>query len=589
MKSGFVDKTNENNRMEYQMKKFGFLAVALCSVMLVTSVAGVSASASVDSANKVSMTANAPSTENKVEWPTGPSKSSLSSDSAIVMELSTGTILYKKNIHKQQYPASITKIMTAMLTAENCSMDETVTFSESAVYGIESGSSTIYTEVGEKLTVEQCMYAIMLESANEVCLGLGEQVSGTIGKFVDKMNERVKELGLKDTHFNNPNGLPDPKHYTTAYDMAVIARTAMENATFRKACSTRSYVMAKTNKHKEKRYWNNHHQMINGYKHPQYEYKYCIGGKTGYTNAARNTLVTYAEKNGMELVCVIMRGNGPTQGEPNEYTDSTRLLNYGFEKYKKYNIDEKSSDLNKDLFNNYDSYFDAEASPIHLASESSVVLPKGVELSQATQKVTYDNNVTLQEGDNVIGHVNYTYGGRTVGSTDILYTKTTDSTASHLDEATRKIVNSEIQNIKDTEKKVAENAGFWRKVRGGIVSFFKLKVVQIILIILLVAIIVAIVVCLFKRVELPRIGRRKKRRISGGYRSRAGRRQYARRQRSIRSNEKHANKKVRRNHSKHYEKRNKSSVNEKSKKTGVRFHKKHKSTKESFGKNFFDF
>lgn len=571
------------------MKKSGILAAILCGVMLITSVSGVSASASVDGANRVLKTAGTASTTDQVDWPTGPSKGSLSSDSAIVMELSTGTILYKKNIHKQQYPASITKIMTAMLTAENCSMDETVTFSESAVYGIESGSSTIYTDVGEKLTVEQCMYAIMLESANEVCLGVAEQVSGTISKFVDKMNERVKELGLKDTHFNNPNGLPDPKHYTTAYDMAVIARSAMNNATFRKACSTRSYVMPKTNKHKEKRYWNNHHQMINGYKYPKYEYKYCIGGKTGYTNAARNTLVTYAEKNGMELVCVIMRGNGPTQGEPNEYTDSTRLLNYGFEKYKKYTIDEKTSDLNKELFNNYDSYFDADASPIHLASESSVVLPKGVELSQATQTVTYDNNVALQDGDNVIGHVNYTYGGRTVGSTDILYTKSSDSTVSHLDEATRKIVNSEIQNIKDTEKKEAENAGFWRKVRGGIVSFFKMRVVQVILIILLIALVVAIAICLFKKVELPRIGRRRKRRISGGYRSRGGRRQHARRQRSLRSSEKLANKKVRRNHSKHYEKRNKISGNEKPKKAGVRFHKKRKNTKESFGKNFFDF
>ena len=171
----------------------------------------------------------------------------------VLLDLKDKSVLYARGAYDKVYPASITKIMTTMLTAENCSLDETVTFSKTAVYGIESGSSTIYTDVGEKLTVEQCLYAIILESANEVCLGVAEQVSGTIGKFVDKMNERVRELGLKDTHFNNPNGLPDPKHYTTAYDMAVIAREAMKNPTFRKACSTKSYVMPKTNTHKQKR------------------------------------------------------------------------------------------------------------------------------------------------------------------------------------------------------------------------------------------------------------------------------------------------------------------------------------------------
>ena len=180
------------------------------------------------------------------------------------MELSTGTILYEKNSHKKHYPASITKILTSMLLAENTSMNETVTVSSTAAYGIETGSSTIFSEPGEKLSVEQCLNAIMLESANEVCLAVAEHISGSISNFVGLMNKRVKDLGLKDTHFNNPNGLPDPKHYTTAYDMAVIARQAMKSSAFRKACGTRRYVCAKTNKHKQERTWQNHHQMING-------------------------------------------------------------------------------------------------------------------------------------------------------------------------------------------------------------------------------------------------------------------------------------------------------------------------------------
>lgn len=576
--------------MEKKMRRNRILMKILCSVMLMASLAAISAPALAAADGRISQTKStgASNAGESVKWPSGPNKSKLSCDSAIVMELSTGSILYKKNIHKQHYPASITKIMTAMLTAENCSMNETVKFSESAVYGIESGSSTIYTEVGEKLTVEQCLYAIMLESANEVCLGVGEHISGSISNFVDKMNQRVKELGLKNTHFNNPNGLPDPKHYTTAYDMAVIAREAMNNPTFRKVAGTRSYTMPKTNKHKVQRVWNNHHQMINGYKYPKYEYKYCIGGKTGYTHAARNTLVTYAEKDGMELVCVIMYADGPTQGEPNEYTDTTSLLNFGFEKYKKYTIDEKTSDINKDLFNNYDSYFDTEKSPIHLASESAVVLPKGVELSQAKQKVSYDQNVQLQTGENVIGHVTYTYGGRTVGSTNILYTKAENSADDHLDEASRKVVDSEIKQIEDIEKKDEQKANFWRKIKNGLVGFFQIKLVQILLLVLLAGIVVFAVICIVRHVEIPKFGKKRRNRISGGYRSKRGKRQHARRMRSRRKDDRRSSRRRQRNSSKSYEKRAPKAEKQRKNK-GVRYHKNHKRTRESFGKNFFDF
>ena len=162
---------------------------------------------------------------------------------------------------------------------------------------------------------------------------------------------------------------------------------------------------------------------------------------------------------------MIMRAAGPKQGEPNEYTDTTSLLNFGFENYQKYTVDEQTSDINKDLFNNYGSYFDSDASPIHLASESSVVLPKGVQLSQAEQKVSYDTDVKLEMGDNVIGHVTYTYGGKRVGSTDIIYTKSEDSSDKHLDAASREVVDEEIQQLKDSAQKDKEKENIWRKWR----------------------------------------------------------------------------------------------------------------------------
>ena len=567
------------------MKKKRILAMFMASVIVLTSLAGNSASAAGEVTGRIAQTKALQQAE--VNWPKGPNKKKLSCDAAIVMELSTGLVLYQKNPHKQHYPASITKILTAMLTAENCASNEVVTFSQTAAYGIEPGSSTIFTEPGEKLTIEECLYAIMLQSANEVCLGVGEHISGSIEAFVDLMNQRVKELGLKNTHFNNPNGLPDPKHYTTAYDMAVISREAMKNQTFRKVTATRRYYAQKTNKHKMERIWDNHHQMINGYDWPKYEYKYCIGGKTGYTMAARNTLVTYAEKDGMELVCVVMRANGPRQGEPNEYTDTISLLNFGFEKYQKYAVSGAASDVNEELFNNYDSYFDMEASPIHLSSESSVVLPKGVDISAAKQKVTYHDGVTLVTGDNVIGHVTYTYGGKTVGSTDIVYTKTEDDTISHLDAASRDIVDEEIQALEDSKQENRKKANIWRKVKKTVVGIFKIKVVQFVLLALAALAILYILIQLLRRVELPKPGRRRRRRSMSGYRSRQGRKNARRLERERRKNSSGGYKTTRRNASRHYEK--KAPKEKKRRSRGVRYHKNHRRTKESFGKNFFDF
>lgn len=523
------------------------------------------------------------------KWPTGPKKN-FACDSAIVMELSTGTILYEKNSHKKRYPASITKIMTAMLTAENCDMNDIITFSEEAVYGIERGSSTVYSEVGEKMTVEQCLYAIMLESANEVCLAVGEQISSSIDKFVDLMNQRVKELGLTDTHFNNPNGLPDPKHYTSAHDMAVITRTAMQNTTFRKVCNTKNYTCPKTNKHKTLRYWLNHHEMIAGNKHPEYLYKYAIGGKTGFTRAAGNTLVTCAQKDGMELVCVVMKSTSPESGEPNEYTDTIRLLNYGFEKFKKYTVGEESTNLGEGLFNNYGSYFDEEQSPLHLGGESAVILPKGAALSQAEQKITYDKNIDIKEGDNIIGHVTYTYQGKTVGSTDIIYTKSPKQTKKQLDEASKKMVDSEIQELEETRKADAKKANLWKKVKNVVGTFFSFPIVRGILVILLIALLLFGGVTAVKHIKLPKFrGIKHRARISGGYRSRRGRRAHARQERAARRNSRSSLGQRSRYSTRRRSEKKVSQKSKQSKSKGLRYYKKHKNTRESFGKNFFDF
>lgn len=573
------------------MKLKNIVSAVLIGIILFTGITGTSSNAAVDSRSLISSTRNNPgvnsSDRNDAIWPSGPNPNKLSCDSAIVMEISTGSILYKKNINKQHYPASITKIMTALLALENSSLSDTVTFSSDAVYGIESGSSTIYSEVGEKMSMEQCLYAIMLESANEVCLAVGEHVAGDSDSFVDMMNDKVAKLGLKNTHFNNPNGLPDTKHYTTAYDMAVIAREAIKNSTFRKICGTKSYICAKTNKHKTTRPWRNHHQMINGYEHPKYEYKYAIGGKTGYTQVAHSTLVTYAEKDGMQLVCVIMYANGPKQGEPNEYTDTTSLLNFGFEKYKKYNISEEKIDINSNLFNNYNNFFNTEQSPIHLSSESSVILPKGVKLSAAKQKITYNKNVTIKDGENIIGRVTYTYGGKTVGSTDIIYEKTEQN---HLDEASRKIVSSEIEDIENSSAKAANKHKRIAKIKNSITNIFShiANFVKSHLIVSAICLgIFVLIIPVTFIIKRAGSGRDRLHRSNGGYRSKGGRRKHARMQKERKRNNVQKKSK-RRNHSSHYQRNNFTSAKGKRRRTS-NYSKRRKNTRESFGKNFFDF
>lgn len=573
------------------MKLKRIVSVLLAGMILMTNVAWTTSSAAVNS-NSLVMPARKQSKNGQgsksVKWPSGPNPGSLSCDSAIVMEVSTGSILYKKNIHKQHYPASITKILTAMLLLENSSLSDIVTFSSEAVFGIEPGSSTIYSDVGEKMSMEQCLYAIMLESANEVCLAGGEHVAGSVKEFVGMMNDKVAELGLKNSHFNNPNGLPDTKHYTTAYDMAVIARQAMQNASFRKIAGARTYTCDKTNTHKTKRIWRNHHQMLNGYDHPEYEYKYCIGGKTGFTQASQYTLVTFAEKDGMQLLSVIMKAGSPKLGEPNEYTDTTALLNFGFENYRKYNVNEENTDVNTSLFNNYNNFFNPESSPVHLSNESAVVLPKGVKLSDAKQEITYNKNANIRDGKNIIGKVTYSYGGRVMGSTDIVYEKVSYN---HLDEASRKMIDSEIEDIESTVAKNASKNKRIAKIKNAIASVFLpvinyIKKHMFIPAIVGAAVIVFLIALLFKKLR-NRSGRA--RRSSGGYRSRAGRRKHLRMQRQTRR-QGAPEKTRRRNHSSHYQKRTvlaKNTQNRRKRNSGV--NKRKRNTRESFGKNFFDF
>ncbi|OUQ59969.1 hypothetical protein B5E58_02450 [Tyzzerella sp. An114] len=345
-------------------------------------------------------------------------------ESAILMDASTGEILYEKNMHEQLYPASITKLMTVLLAFEYGKLDETVTFSEEAIFGIERNSSHIALDVGEQITLEQCLYAILLQSANEASLGVAEHIGGSKEGFADMMNEKAKELGCQNTHFVNPNGLHDDNHYTSAYDMALIAKEVLKYDKFREIIATLKYEIPPTNKQPETRYLYAQHQMI---KPPSiYVYEGCEGGKTGFTNQALNTLVTYTKRDDTELIAVVLKDTGA-----NTYVDTKTLFDYGFENYetlKAFSSDDFSTQ--KDITQTYKKdTFDLGKLDIKADTDVYTTVKKSDTKPEYTQKINIDNNKivpTIKEGS-TIGTVDIYDGETKVGYSNLIASNTIEA------------------------------------------------------------------------------------------------------------------------------------------------------------------
>lgn len=251
----------------------------------------------------------------------------ISAESAILMDATTGEVLYEKNSKNKMYPASITKLMTVLLALENGNLKDTITFSHEAIYSIEPNSAHIAMQEGEKITLEQALYGILLRSANEVSNAVAEYVDGSITAFAQHMTQRAKELGCETTNFVNANGLFHENHYTSAYDMALIAKELLKQEDYRNMMSTTYYEIPPTQKQPEIRYLHGQHQMLN--KNSIYYYENAIGGKTGYVTEALNTLVTFAKKGDTELIAVVLKCNGAQH-----YVDSKALFEYGFENFQ---------------------------------------------------------------------------------------------------------------------------------------------------------------------------------------------------------------------------------------------------------------
>ncbi|MEE1527953.1 MAG: D-alanyl-D-alanine carboxypeptidase family protein [Blautia sp.] len=329
-------------------------------------------------------------------WPEGPK---VMAETAIVMDMDTGEVLYAKGIDEKRAPASTTKIMTAMLAIEKVPFETQITFTDE-VNNIEAGSTHIGIKPGETLTMKDCAYAILLASANEVSSGVAEYIGTTVPAFVDMMNQRAKELGCTNTHFVNANGLYDENHYTTARDLAIIAKAAFQNETFREVIKTPYYIVPKTNITDEERWLNNHHKMVlQGSEH----YEGCLGGKTGYTEKAGNTLVTYAERDGRKLVCVLLADINIVA----QYTDTKALLDYGFDSFQL--LDTAAVSLSPSKSDDLGKLLDEKGLLGTALETSSISIPKEI-VEKLTYKTTLENNML---------NIDYYYGEQQIGSSSI--------------------------------------------------------------------------------------------------------------------------------------------------------------------------
>ena len=295
----------------------GFLAAGI-SLSLMT-VSPVSA------AEETAAAASSGITTNSIAgWPQGPE---ITSTAAVIMEDSTNTVLYAKNADQQLYPGGTVKVMTTLLALENTQLTDQVTMTATGVSGVTDGGANISAQLDEVFTIEQCLYAMMLSSANDIALQVAEHIGGSVEGFVQMMNDRAAQLGCTGTVFTNPTGLPDENQHTTAHDMALIMKAAIDNDTFRTIAGTTSYTISATNVSGGERVLTNNFSMLNSANAAYYPN--CIGGREGYTEASGSTLVCGAEKNGTTLIAVVLQGaSGTTAAEAGS------LLNYGFDNFQ---------------------------------------------------------------------------------------------------------------------------------------------------------------------------------------------------------------------------------------------------------------
>lgn len=340
--------------------------------------------------------------------------------SAILFNVNTEKILYEKNAYEKRYPASTTKIMTAILTLENCNLNDTATVSSTAVI-LPPGYISAHLQVGEVLTINELLHLLLIISSNDAANVLAEHIAGSVSNFSNMMNDKAKEIGCLNTHFVNPNGAQNTNHYSTAYDLCLIANYAMKNETFRKLVSIDYYTVPATNKYEERKLTNTNAllQQVNEKTKTKniYYYEYAIGIKTGYTNQAKNCLVAGALKDGTEFISVVLKADlNESDNNSERFADSKKLLETAIDNYRMFPV-KKANDLittvkiqnalpwNKDL---------------NLLLENDITLlleikDMNTEIKPEIKLFEDKLNAPINKGD-VLGTATFTYDGTSVSS-----------------------------------------------------------------------------------------------------------------------------------------------------------------------------
>ncbi|MCL2050676.1 MAG: D-alanyl-D-alanine carboxypeptidase [Lachnospiraceae bacterium] len=348
-------------------------------------------------------------------WPAGPA---IGAASAILMEANTGVILYAKNIHERQFPASTTKMMTCLLAANHANLNDIIPFSATAVNSISWDSSKIGIKAGQSLTFEQALYAAMVHSANDVTNGIAEFVGGDLETFAEMMTKKAAELGAQNTNFLNSHGLFEEEHYTTAYDLALIAAAYFRHEMLARIGNTVRYYIPPSENQPEEIYLRNRHRLINGEIAVDYN---IIGGKTGFVSRSRQTLITAAEKDGMRLICVILK-----QESPEQFFDTVKLFDYGFSNFQIVNVAANESRYtiqNANFFQTGNDIFGDSSPLLSLNPADYLVMPKTTDFRSLAADITYYTSKT-----SAVAEIIYTYNNAYLGTATVDFASENRST-----------------------------------------------------------------------------------------------------------------------------------------------------------------
>lgn len=351
-----------------------------------------------------------------------PDAPTLNAEAALLISPDSGMVLYENNADERRYPASTTKIMTALIVLENVTdLSETVTAEASDFEHVTADSSNADIKEGEVVTVEDLLYALMLPSANEAAYMLARHVGGTWENFVDMMNERAAELGCTGTHFSNPCGLHEDDHYSTARDLYKIGYAAMQDETFANIVNTVQHKMAKTNMHEERKIYTTNMLIFSSY--AAYAYPYCQGIKTGHTSEAGNCFVGYAEYGDAKLYSVVMGCDDQSKEYPEiaaSFTDTSALCKWGFEKFTSKTIVQQGDTIVEIGVN-----LSTDTDRLVLTTKADLVslVPADIDmdalLKGAVITAPDEVNAPIKAGD-VIGSVTYSYGGVDYGTVELV-------------------------------------------------------------------------------------------------------------------------------------------------------------------------